>query len=66
MSDGKTVMRVEERAPTIVEQAMIEQIKTDAASLWDVFDALGSNRELSLAKTKLQEAVMWALQGATR
>lgn len=37
-----------------------EQNRYRFMALWDYLDAYGESRELSLAKTALQEALMWA------
>ena len=42
----------------------MDMIKDRAASLYEVLQ-LVQNRETSIAKTKLEEAVMWAIKGAT-
>jgi len=40
-------------------------IKGNAASLHGFLGILGNSRELSLAKTKLEECVMWAVKHVT-
>lgn len=46
----------------------IGDIKDKASELWHLFPkdgGRGANREVSLAITKLEEAVMWAVKGIT-
>lgn len=37
-------------------------VKNKGAEFLSLIDALGSGRELSIARTKIEEAVMWAMQ----
>lgn len=51
---------------TSVEQDfLIRDIKNAAEDLLDEIERIPSSRETSLAKTKLEEAVMWAVKGAS-
>ena len=59
------VMRMQYRALTADEQAQMVAVKGNAASLYGFLSTLGASRELSLAKTKLEEAVMWATKHIT-
>lgn len=45
--------------PTRAE--LVESIKDKAAHLYGLFE-YANNREMSIAKTKLEEAVMWAVK----
>lgn len=66
----------EYRALDPVEQGRVKEIKWLAAALYGVIEsctwpmdqgAVASNmREIALAKTKLEEAVMWAVKGITK
>lgn len=56
----KDVMRATSRALTDAEKTALAEIKTMGNHLHALFEDLGQSRELSLAKTKLEEAVMWA------
>jgi len=51
------------------EKDLVESIKQKAELLYGLFNAVapasGSTREIALAKTKLEEAVMWAVKGVT-
>lgn len=62
MSD---VMRQAYRALSEAEKDAMQKLKADAASLYDFVISLGSSRELSTAKTKIEEAVMWAVKHIT-
>lgn len=44
------------------EKQSIQDIKTKGADLYDYISSLGTSRETSLAKTKIEEAVMWAVK----
>jgi len=59
------VMRMQYRTLTADEQAQMVAVKGNAASLYGFLGTLGNSRELSLAKTKLEEAVMWATKHIT-
>lgn len=52
------VMRHEYRTLTDEEKAAMKDFKDKGLDFVKVCDALGSSRELSLAKTKMEEAVM--------
>lgn len=59
------VMRHAYRILSEEEKESMELIKDKGLSLWTIFDGLGTSRELSIAKTKLEEAVMWATKHIT-
>lgn len=67
-SDKRTVnntMRHQYRVLSDAEKAQMAQIK-DLGLLFDnLINTLGSKREYSIAKTKIEEAVMWAVKGLT-
>ncbi len=60
------VMRHEYRVLTDDEKVAMKMIKDMGSHFVDAIDAVGSSRELSLAKTKIEEAVMWAVKHITR
>ncbi|WP_226018646.1 winged helix-turn-helix domain-containing protein [Novosphingobium sp. FKTRR1] len=67
-SDQRTVnnvMRHGYRVLSDEEKASMQQIKDNGLVLHEIFTALGGSRELSIAKTKLEEAVMWAVKHIT-
>lgn len=63
------VFRKQYRTLTDIEKQRLAAVKDQAQVLYDVFSdislASGGTRELSLAKTKLEEAVMWATKAVT-
>ena len=67
-SDARTVnnvMRHAYRELSAGEKALMRQIKDDGLSFWHLLDALGHSREVSTAKTKIEESVMWAVKHLT-
>lgn len=60
------VMRHEYRVLSDVEKAQMKKIKDDTLTLHQFIDSLGSGRELSIAKTKLEEVTMWTVKFLTR
>lgn len=68
-SDERTVnntMRHQYRVLSDDEKAAMQKIKDMGLGFHDYMDELGASRELSLAKTKIEEAVMWAVKHLTR
>ena len=66
MSLDHNVMRHEYRTLSDTEKASMQEIKDLALKLYDCIESLGQSRELSLAKTKIEEAVMWAVKHITK
>lgn len=67
-SDQRTVnnvMRHEYRVLTDEEKAKMKAIKDKGAELLDLINSCGASRELSIARTKTEEAVMWAVKHIT-
>lgn len=67
-SDQRTVnntMRHAYRVLSDTEKANMQEIKDLGLQFHDKIRALGASRELSLAKTKVEEAVMWAVKHIT-
>lgn len=67
-SDQRTVnntMRHAYRVLTDAEKANMQSIKDQGLAFHDFVGSLGNSRELSLAKTKIEEAVMWAVKHIT-
>lgn len=58
-------MRENYRELTDAEKANVTGIKQRGAELHSFIEGLGASRELSLAKTKVEEAVMWAVKHVT-
>lgn len=68
-SDERTVnnvMRHSYRVLSEPEKAAMQKIKDDGLAFHNFLDSLGNSRELSIAKTKIEEAVMWAVKHITR
>lgn len=59
------VMRHKYRVLTDDEKAAMSTFKDQGLTFIESCDALGSSRELALAKTKMEEAVMWAVKHLT-
>ena len=59
-------MRHQYRVLTDAEKAQMQAIKDKGLELHDLIEGIGQSRELSLAKTKTEEAVMWAVKHLTR
>lgn len=67
-SDERTVnntMRHAYRVLSDEEKAAMQKIKDDGLAFHDLIAGLGNSRELSIAKTKIEEAVMWAVKHLT-
>lgn len=64
---GDQVMRSVYRALSDEERAAMDRIKDLGAALWDEIHKVAKegSRELSLAKTKVEESVMWAVKHIT-
>ena len=59
------VMRHAYRILSDDEKAAMLAIKDKGLELYNLIESLGNSRELSLAKTKAEEAVMWAIKHLT-
>lgn len=67
-SDARTVnntMRHAYRVLTDAEKANMQAIKDEGMKFFELVSGLPSTRETSLAKTKIEEAVMWAVKSIT-
>lgn len=68
-SDERTVnnvMRHEYRVLDEHEKQRMQMVKDKGLNFLEYMDFIGASRELSLAKTKIEEAVMWAVKHITR
>lgn len=68
-SDERTVNNVMRHAYRVLsgeEKAQMRAIKDKGLELYNLLESVGASRELSLAKTKTEEAVMWAVKHITR
>lgn len=59
-------MRHAYRVLSAEEKAMMLAVKDKGAELHALIVGIGASRELSLALTKVEEAVMWAVKHVTR
>jgi len=67
-SDDRTVnnvMRHQYRVLSDAEKASMKAIKDKGLELHELVKSIGTSRELSLAATKTEEAVMWAVKHIT-
>jgi hypothetical protein len=67
-SDNRTVnntMRHQYRVLSDAEKANMQAIKDMGLQFHDLVAGIGNSREISLAKTKVEEAVMWAVKHIT-
>lgn len=67
-SDARIVnntMRHQYRVLSDAEKANMQQIKDMGLAFHDFISGIGSSREMSIAKTKIEEAVMWAVKHIT-
>lgn len=60
------VMRHEYRVLDDKEKQQMKAMKDEGLSFIQFCDMLGQSRELSLAKTKMEEAVFWAVKHITK
>lgn len=68
-SDERTVnnvMRHGYRVLSDKEKADMLAVKDMGLAFWNLVDSLGSSRELSNAKTRIEEAVMWAIKDVSK
>lgn len=67
-SDERVVnntMRHAYRVLSDAEKANMQAIKDEGLKFHDLVAGMGNSRELSIAKTKIEEAVMWAVKHIT-
>lgn len=67
-SDARTINNVMRHAYRVLsddEKSQMQKIKDDGLAFWNLIDGLGASRELSVAKTKIEESVMWAVKHIT-
>ena len=67
-SEARTVnntMRHQYRVLSDAEKANMQTIKDMGLAFHDFVDGVGKSREIALAKTKIEEAVMWAVKHIT-
>ena len=67
-SDERTVnntMRHQYRVLSDAEKINMAAIKDKGLEFHELVSGIGNSREISLAKTKIEEAVMWAVKHIT-
>ena len=67
-SDTRTInntMRHAYRVLSDAEKANMQAIKDEGLKFHDLVSGMGKSREISLALTKIEEAVMWAVKHIT-
>jgi hypothetical protein len=67
-SDERTVnnvMRHQYRVLSQDEKEKMQKVKDMGLEFWNLIDSLGTSRELSNAKTRIEEAVMWGVKHLT-
>lgn len=67
-SDERTVnntMRHQYRVLSDADKANMSEIKDMGLKFHERVSGLGNSREVSIAKTKIEEAVMWAVKHVT-
>lgn len=65
-SPDDVMRRVPNRPLMSYEYEAVGKIKVMGQEFYDLLSTLPQSREVSLAKTKIEEAVMWATKGVTR
>lgn len=68
-SDQRTVNNVMRHAYRVLsddEKKQMQEIKDLGLKFHTMVAGVGESRELSIAKTKIEEAVMWAVKHITR
>jgi hypothetical protein len=58
-------MRTDYRELSDTEKNLIQSIKNQALAIEAMLNGAKPGREISLARTKLEECVMWAVKGIT-
>ena len=59
------VMRHQYRVLTDEEKAQMQELKDKGLEFWELLDSIGSSRELSEAKTYIENSVMWGTKHIT-
>ena len=68
-SDERTVNNVMRHAYRVLndeEKAQMQKLKDMGLEFWNLLDSIGPGREIALAKTKVEEAVMWGVKSITQ
>lgn len=62
---ANNAVRHQYRLLTDAEKAQVSAIKDAGADFLSLLSGIGASREISLAKTKVEEAVFWAVKHIT-
>lgn len=62
---ANNAMRHQYRVLSDAEKAQMQAIKDKGSEFYTLVSCMGKSRELSLALTKIEEAVMWAVKHVT-
>lgn len=62
---GNNTMRHQYKVLSEAEKESMTLIKDAGLALYEALERLGNSRELALAKTKVEEAVMWGVKHIT-
>lgn len=68
-SDQRTinnVVRHEYRVLSDAEKKQMKDLKDAGSSFLNLLETIPQSREISLAKTKIEEAVMWSVKSITK
>jgi hypothetical protein len=65
-SESASALRYKYRDLSEREHAVLNSLKQLGGDFYDYVNGLGNSRELSIAKTKIEEAVMWATKHVTK
>lgn len=60
------VMRHEYKVLSEPEKMLMKTIKDKALEFHNLCETIGQSREMSIAKTKIEEAAMWAVKHITK
>lgn len=63
---ANNVMRHEYKVLNDADKTAMQAVKDVGLLFHETVDKLGQSREVSLAKTKIEEAVMWAVKHITK
>lgn len=62
---SNNTMRHAYRLLSVEEKEAMQRIKDKGLEFYNLLETIGDSRELSIAKTKIEEAVMWATKHIT-
>ena len=65
MEQTEDIFRKEYRELSNDEKNQLDAIKSKAYELWQIYNTVEDSREKSLARTHLEESVMWVVKKIT-